>query len=217
MQQSERFWVGIGADKTIEQIRMISLKTAGGLTIGGSMDEAHAVRWCLAMPTMSAYSQAIEVAIELCYVTNEQHIDLSEAMIKRDHKHIENVLAFLNTFSPYNDVTDGKLCNIGSGVVADSIVNVHDLVSVGNSIVGDMDGKEIFFYSVRRINKAKTLSEVSKMKYDDDTERSIEPGLLFQRLLVVANTGNEDVDFDDDLRYELCTFTPALFENCLRN
>ena len=115
----------------------------------------------------------------------------------------ENVFAYLTTFSPYNDVTDGKLCNIVSGVVADTIVNVHHLVSVGNNIVDDMDGKEMFFYSLRRINKAKTLSEVSKMKYDDDTGRSIETALLFQRLLVVANTGNEDVDLDDVLKYEL--------------
>ena len=55
------------------------------------------------------------------------------------------------------------------------------------------------------------------MKYDDDTGRTVEPALLFQRLLVVANTGNEDVDLDDVLKYELCTFPPALFENCLRN
>ena len=93
--------------------------TIGGGTIGGSMDEAQAVRWRLAMPTMAAYNQAIEVAIELCYVPIEQDIDLNEAMIKRDHKDIENVLAFLNTFSTSNDVTDGKLCNIVSGVVAD--------------------------------------------------------------------------------------------------
>ena len=141
------------------------------------MDEAQAVLWRLAMPTMAAYSQAIEEAIELPYVRSEQHIDLSEARIKHDHKDIENVLAFLNTFSPCNDVTDGKLCNIVSGVVADLIVNVHDLVSVGNSIVDYMDGKEIFFYSVRIKNKAKILSEVSKMKFDDDTGRSIEPAL----------------------------------------
>ena len=99
--------------------------------------------------------------------------------------------------------------------MAYSIVKVHDLVSVGNSIVDDMDGKEIFFYSLRR--KAETLSEVPKMKYDDGTGRFIEPALLFQRMLVVANTGDEDVDLDDVLKYELCTFPLALFESCLRN
>ena len=80
-----------------------------------------------------------------------------------------------------------------------------------------MGGKEIFFYSVRRINKAKTFSEVSKMKYDDDTGRSTDHALLFQKLLVVANTGNEVADLDDVLKYELCTFPPPLFENCLRS
>ena len=45
MRRSERFWAGIGADKTIEQTLMRSLQTAGGLTIGGSMNEAQAVRW----------------------------------------------------------------------------------------------------------------------------------------------------------------------------
>ena len=81
-----RFWVGIGSDKTIEQTLMRSFKTAGGLTIGGSMDEAQAIRWCLAMATMAVYSQVIEEATELCYMTREQHIDLSEARIMRDHK-----------------------------------------------------------------------------------------------------------------------------------
>ena len=50
-------------DRTNTLVR--SLKTAGGLIIGGSVDEAQAVRWCFAMPTMAAYSQAIEEAIQL--------------------------------------------------------------------------------------------------------------------------------------------------------
>ena len=43
--------------------------------------------------------------------------------------------------------------------------------------------------------------------------KSINPALLFQRLLVVANAGNNDIKFEEVMRYELSTFPPALFEN----
>ena len=43
--------------------------------------------------------------------------------------------------------------------------------------------------------------------------KSIDPALLFQRLLVVANAGNNDIKFEEVMRYELSTFPPALFEN----
>ena len=39
IRKSHKFWGGLGADLVIEQTLMRSLKTAGGLTRGGGMEE----------------------------------------------------------------------------------------------------------------------------------------------------------------------------------
>ena len=75
-------------------------------------------------------------------------------------------------------------------MVADDAINVHELISVGKRIVEEMDGKDVFTYSFCRKDKVKALS-------GDEQGKSIDPALLFQRLLVVANAGNNDIKFEE--------------------
>ena len=96
---------------------------------------------------------------------------------------------------------------------ADDNVNVHEMRSIGQNIINDMDNKDVFTYSFSRRDKAKTMSEKSKVHCGDQAGRSIGPALLFQRLLVIANAGTDKIELDDVMRYELSTFPPTLFEN----
>ena len=96
---------------------------------------------------------------------------------------------------------------------ADDNVNVHEMRSIGQKIANDMDNKDVFTYSFSRRDKAKTMSEKSKVLCGDQAGRSIDAALLFQRLLVIANAGTDKIELDDVVRYELSTFPPTLFEN----
>ena len=55
--------------------------------------------------------------------------------------------------------------------------------------------------------------KTSNINYSDGQGKSTDPSLLFQRLLVVANAGKDEIKFEEVMRYVLSTFPPALFEN----
>ena len=71
--------------------------------------------------------------------------------ITRDHEDTEKLLNFLKEFSPYTSAE--SLRNIVTGVVADDAINVDKLILVGNKIVSEMDGKDVFSYSFCRKDK----------------------------------------------------------------
>ena len=77
-----------------------------------------------------------------------------------------------------------------------------------------MIGQPVFTFSFKRKDKAKTLGDMSAIRVAPD--RTIDPALLFQRFLVVSNTG--DISLPEVMSYELSPFPPALFEarNVLR-
>ena len=71
-----------------------------------------------------------------------------------------------------------------NGVVADGNVNVREFESVGRNIMDKMIGQSVFSIAFKRKDKAKTLANISSVKVSP--ERTIDPGLLFQRFLVVS-------------------------------
>ena len=59
----------------------------------------------------------------------------------------------------------------------------------------------------KRVNQAVMLDCKSSVKVDGDVIQ-IDPQLLFQRLTLVANSRD---NLEDDFRFELCSYLPALF------
>ena len=78
----------------------------------------------------------------------------------------------------------------------------------GRDIVQEMDGQSVFSYSHKRSLNAKTLTSSKTGKVSAD--RNIDPALLFQRFLVVSQTGIPRLD--DIMSYELCLYPMSLFE-----
>ena len=104
--------------------------------------------------------------------------------------------------------------NIITGINANDDVNVDDLFTVGNSTVQTMEGQSIFSYSHKRNTRVKTLATARAIKVTED--RTIDPALLFQRFLVVSQSG--DLSLSEVMDYELCPYPPSLFEakDCFR-
>ena len=71
-----------------------------------------------------------------------------------------------------------------------------------------MGGQSVFSYLYKRTNKVKTLASARAIKITND--RSIDPALLFQRFLVVSQSG--DICLNDVMKYELSPYPPSLFE-----
>ena len=142
----------------------------------------------------------------LSYTTSEQHKESTGARIQRDLSDLEKIKEKLTSCTPFS--SDSSLRNIVNGIVAEADVNVHQYESIGRSIIDKMIGQSAFTFSFKRKDKAKTLGDMATIKIT--SERTIDPALLFQRLLVVSQTG--DTSLEEVMGYELSPFPTALFE-----
>ena len=70
-----------------------------------------------------------------------------------------------------------------------------------------MIGNSVFTVSFSRKGKVKTIGYPSAVKVS--TDRTIDPDLLFQRFLVVSNTG--ELSMDDILKHELNSTDEIIF------
>lgn len=206
IRRTDQYWAGLGCDLVIEQALMRSLKTAGGLTRGSGMSEHQRALWTLSVPVSSSYNDAMQGFTHQSFVTSEQHKEATTSRIKRDHEDVEKIADKLKTFSPFSD--EVSLSNIITGVNANEDVNVHNLFTIGSETVAKMEGQPVFSFSYKRTMKAKTLASTRAVRVAED--RTIDPALLFQRFLVVSQTG--DLSLNEVLSYELSPYPPSLFE-----
>ncbi|KAK4298605.1 hypothetical protein Pmani_008001 [Petrolisthes manimaculis] len=126
--------------------------------------------------------------------------------MKRDNADVEEISSKLVVWSPFSP--DPSLRNIATGVVAEEGVNVHEYESIGHKIMHKMIGQLAFTFTFRRKDKAITLGQTSAIRVAPD--RTIDSALLFQRFLVVSQTG--ELALEEVMHYELSPFPPALFE-----
>ncbi|KAK3859263.1 hypothetical protein Pcinc_034617 [Petrolisthes cinctipes] len=126
--------------------------------------------------------------------TSEQHQELTEAKMKRDHSDLEKIKEKLST------VCMPSLRNIITGLVAKEDVYVHEFETVGNEIIDKMVGKPVFGISFKRKDQATTLTDESTINFGQG--QIIDPALLFQRFLVM----------EDLMSCELSPFPTALFK-----
>ncbi|CAJ1064633.1 hypothetical protein SNEBB_002215, partial [Xyrichtys novacula] len=205
IRRRSQYWAGLGSDLVIEQTLMRSLKTPGGLTRGSGMSEHQRTVWAMSSTVSSAYNLAIQELTTRNYTTAEQHKELSTSRVTRDEADLGKTAEKLDNFTPFS--ADESLRNIITGINANEDINVQDLSEIGKD-VQKMDGQSVFSYSHKRSLKVKTLASSKNVKVSED--RSIDPALLFQRFLVVSQTG--DLRLDKVMSYELCLYPMSLFE-----
>jgi hypothetical protein len=143
---------------------------------------------------------------DMQYTTSEQHKEATAARIVRDKEDLTKLATMLGLYTPFSD--EMTLRNIITGINADDDVNVHDLFTVGRDTVSKMESQLIFSYSHKRNTKVKTLASAKAVKVAED--RTIDPALLFQRFLVVSQSG--ELSLDEVMKYELSPYPPSLFE-----
>ena len=96
-----------------------------------------------------------------------------------------------------------------TGTVADASANVDDHYTIGESVIKAMSKQQVFQYAFKRSHAAKTMT--TKVKIGKDSDIEIDPGLLFQRLLVLSHATT--ISNSEVFKYELCGYPPAIFES----
>ena len=135
--------------------------------------------WTQSVPVSSSYSDAMQVFSNRSLATNE-HTLRKQQHQGRDRGDLKKIANELKTFSPFSDKV--FLQNIITGVNANEDVDVHNLFTTGSEIVAIMEGRSVFFFSYRRSMKAIALPSTVALEVAEEV--SIDPAVLFQRLLV---------------------------------
>ena len=126
--------------------------------------------------------------------------------LARDIQDVEKIMKRMHNMSPFTGIQ--PLMNIVNGTVAHEASNVDDFYAIGESVIRGMRGKRVFEYQFKRKDAAKTMSV--KIKIGKNNEIEIDPGLLFQRLLVLSHATT--ITNSEVFKHELCSYPPAIFE-----
>ena len=161
------------------------------------------------MPACAEVNFAMQTLSGASYENSEQHKDSTKSRLKRDMNDIFKLLTALKQWGPFR--SDKALRNLVSGVTANESVNVDQAELIGEGVVKSMVGKNVHDYSFRKTNQAITMGSKTAVTIGKELVQ-IEPQLLFQRLSIIAS--KED-DPAPALKYELCSYPPALFESAI--
>lgn len=208
VRQSDRQWAGISSDLAIEQTLMRDAKTTGGLTRGRGMTEFQRSKWVLSMPACAQVNNAMQEVTGTRRLSSDQHIEMGSARTARDTKDMMAITSYLLDRNPFAD--DQALRNIATGVVGEAAVNVTKAREVGCGIMQAMEGKTVSDLVLKKKDQVITLGTKKSLKVDGHPI-TVDPQLLFQRFITVANTTYEDKK--ELFQFELCSFPSALFES----
>lgn len=180
---------------------MRSLKSKGGITHGRGMNETQRARWLLTMPD---YAQ-ITTEMEKLTSSEQQKKDnkIIPSAVKRDYTGTATLFEYLENHDPFEE--SEHLFDISTGI-ASSVSNTHMAQDVGKSIIACMEGEKITSYVFKKKNQVKLMG--AKIVSDGE-ELVVDPQLLFQRLLIIVN--NSNLNLDDVFKYELSVYPPSLF------
>jgi hypothetical protein len=71
-------------------------------------------------------------------------------------------------------------------LIADDTINCDEIENVGDEIQSKLDGLAVVKASIKRKEKVKPLSDLKNVVRVNNQTISIDPALLFTRLIVVA-------------------------------
>ena len=209
IRRTDRFWAGLSTDLVIEQVLMRTLKSTGGLTRGRGMEETQRTRWLLAVPACASVNESMQNLTGTHYCTSEQHKEMSSSRKAWDCKDTDTISKFLQDRNPL--VQSDNLRNIATGVVAHSSANPHKAEEVGSAILQKMSGQNMFEYSFKKADTAKIMGQKVVSAGNETIAVPVDPQLLFQRLLLVANS-EPNRDLKGLFKHELSSYPASLFD-----
>lgn len=196
---------------------MRSMKTSGGLTRGRGMSEIQRLTWVMAMSACAEINLSMQNLTGSSFHTSDQHTsgvphkEATRARMERDNKDLQKIIGFLIQRDPF--CGDPSLKNIATGVVAEDGVNCEKAKKVGDLVVKKMAGQDALEHSFQKKDQVKTLASKTSISLKDGTIQ-IDPQLLFQRLSVLATSGQYD-NPASFFEYEMSSYPAALFDTSL--
>ena len=213
IRRSDRFWGGLSPDLCIEQTMMCSGKSQGGLTHGRGMTETVRTTWLSTLTECSSIHAAM-VSLTDVEKRTVEHVEVSDARIKRDRADLDKVVEFLHTYSPFRFSDNSRLISLATGVSASSGdgVNCDLAFDLGFIAQQRWDGKRFGEVKVIKADKAKTLTSVTNKSSGFCAPVNIDPHSLFHRLILIAE---REQSMKACFSYELTPCPMSLFKDAL--
>jgi len=207
IKRSNKYFSGTWSDMIIEQSLMKSSKSKGGFTRGRSTNESVLNKWVNGLLTASNISEGLEHFCGLYFHSGEQHVDASDARIKRDVEDVKKLLDWFNFHDPFPYAEN--IMSIATGVTGDEKINCHVAWSVGMAGMDKKIGSTFGDVKFQRTDRVLSLLTVNSTIKIHDTETAVDPLLLFQRIIVIKRTNEELRNY---LEYELAPYPLSLFD-----
>ena len=151
----------------------------------------------------------IQNLADVQYTTSDQQQEASNPRIATDGEDFNKVYSFLEEREPFRH--DSPLVNIVTGVEAGAQVTAHTALSLGNCILNQIIGQDVYKYKFKRSMTVKAMDTVLisiKTKY-----YVTDSNLMFQRLLATVAIRRDNVNVEEAFCHELCTYPPRLFQS----
>ena len=173
------------------------------------MGDSQRTQWLLSRPACADMNSAKQEVTGSESATSGQHAESSLSRQRRDDKDMRSLLNFLLSGNPF--ACNETLRSISTGVTADQTVNSDRAKEVGHTILESMRNTAVQEYTLRKKEQVVTMGLIASAKVDCETFR-VDPQLLFQRLVTVANGLSEELDLPSVFEYELSCPPAALFD-----
>jgi len=213
IRRSQRFWAGLSPDLCIEQTLMRAGKSQGGLTHGRGMSETVRTTW---LSTLTECSSVHDAMVNLTNVEKRtvEHVEVTDARIKRDRLDLDKVVEFLQTYSPFRFSDNTRLISLATGVAASSGdgVNCDLALDLGYTAQQRWDGKRFGDVKLPKSDKTKTLTSMTNKSSNSYVRANIDPHSVFHRLILVAE---REQSVKSCFSYELTPCPMSLFKDSL--
>lgn len=207
VRRSDRYWGGLSTDLVIEQVLMKNIKGCGGLTHGRGMTENQQLLWTMSRPLCAQMNNSMQEFSGVKHIGSEQHITMTTARITRDNADINKVLEFIEQLNIFQK--DNSLRSVVSGVTHGNEINPDIAEEIGQNILDEMTDKMVTEFTFKRSKQVKPMKTVHVVQGKNNSF-VIEPEVLFQRLLLCAQTNA--LNLHELFSYELCTYPASLFD-----
>ena len=143
-----------------------------------------------------------------------EHVEVGRSRMSRDVKDRRKVQEYLNVYSPFRFVDTDRLITLSSGVVAGvgDKGNCDCADAIGLEMQKKWDEKNYGDVSFKKGEQVKTISQMINTCSVDKEKVSIDPNMLFHRLVLVGERQN---NLRECFSYELTPYPMSLFKDGL--
>ena len=214
VRRTAKAYSGVSLDLFIEQSLMSSLKGNQGLTRGRGFNQMNHLTWVLNRPVMCAIDRKMRdmTNVDLKLQSEQSSVKAQrKSRLVKDRADMETIRTFLTERLLFQKSHD-CLVNIATGLKAPSDCNVHHGLVMGQQILDAMVDKNPLDMKIPKAMLAKQIPDKSKI-VNQDTGKSVDPQLLFQRALRLANESEDNgVSLEEVLGHELNAVALSLFD-----